>query len=244
MKKICTFALAVMLMLAMTACGEQAVTTEQAQEPEQKEVVVEASSIEELEAAVEKDVDDTIEELNGEFEKLTKDIDSYDKYVKNVDKVKAFYESVPQISRELRIKLCKYAVNYAGLIADSDKSNDEKYDALDGLYDCIYEDANDAVYDGIYDGMMDDIYDAFYDGILEDGYDVAPYEEWSDVLSDEYDMWSDCASDVYDEWSDGSSDIYDFWSDMSSEFYDGDMEKAKEKMIEFQEDIEELENEK
>lgn len=197
----------------------------------------------ELNEVVSTDVENTISAIKSEYEKLITMIDSYEKYLENTDKVEIFYKHVYEDTSNLCIRMREYSLNYAEEILASDYSNNDKYKNLDELYDCIYDDAGDDIYDGIYDGILDDIYDNFYDGILDDAYDNGvPYDEWSDARSDEYDWWSDTRSDVYDEWSDFRSDVYEFWSDMRSELWDDDIERAKEKIIDFQEDIEKLKN--
>lgn len=199
------------------------------------------TELDELDETVSTDVDNTISVMKAEYEKVITDIDTYEKYLKNTDKVELFYKQVYEDAKQLCIRMREYSLNYAEVIMASDKSNDDKYKDFEKLYDCIYDDAGDDIYDEIYDGILDDIYDDFYDGILDDAYDDgAPYDEWSDARSDEYDWWSDARSDVYDEWSDFRSDVYDFWSDMRSELWDDDVERAEEKIVEFQEDIEKL----
>lgn len=198
---------------------------------------------EELNGAVSTDVDSTIFAIKSEYEKFVNEIDTYEKYLENTDKVEAFYKQVYDDTQNLCIRMREYSINYAEAIMASDKSNDDKYKDFEELYDFIYDDAGDDIYDEIYDGILDDIYDDFYDGILDDAYDNgAPYDEWSDARSNEYDWWSDARSDVYDEWSDFRSDVYDFWSDMRSELWDDDIERAEEKIVDFQEDIEKLKN--
>ena len=203
-----------------------------------KTTVTKAYNIEELDELVLKDVTDAITTLNTEFEKLSTDINTYDKYKTDIGKVKDFYDRVQNYTKLLCISLRKYSSAHAELILSSDKSFDDKYDEFDALYDSVYEDERDEIYDEIYDGVLDDMYDRFYDGILDDAYDNIPYEKWSDARADEYDLWSDTRSEVYDIWSDAGSDIYDFWSDMRGEMWDKDIEKAKKKLQDFKDDIE------
>lgn len=74
----------------------------------------------------------------------------------------------------------------------------------------------------------------------DEAHDTAEYEEWLDARSEEYELWLDTRSDTYEEWLDFRSESYEFWLDMKEEFWNGDMEKAKEKMQDFQEDINKL----
>lgn len=188
---------------------------------------------------VEKDVENTISALKAEYEELVAEINTYDKYKNNIDKIEAYYVKITASTNELRIKLSEYAINYAQEIVSSDLSNDDKYEELDEIYDVIYEDARDEIYDEIYNGILDDMLDSFYNGILEYNNDIS-YDEWSDLNSDEYDRWSDTGSEVYDIWSDLGSDIYDFWSDVRGELWDDDLEKAQKKIDDFKEDTEKL----
>lgn len=199
-----------------------------------------ADAIEILNDIVEKDIENSISTLNADYEQLKMDIDTYAKYLESIDKMEAFYTKVYDVNNSLCLKMYEYSLEYAELIVTSEKSNDDKYDDLEALYDTIYDDAGDEIYDEIYDGILSEMYDDFYDGTLNDAYDTAPYSEWSDARSDEYDWWSDTRSDVYDDWSDFRSDVYGFWSDIRSEVWSDDMEKAQKKIDDFREDIEKL----
>ena len=90
---------------------------------------------------------------------------------------------------------------------------------------------------------MEDIYDVYYDGILDDAYDTVEYKEWSNARSEEYERWSDVRSAAYECWSDFRSEVYEFWSDMRSEFWDDDIDRAQEKIQDFQDDILQLKEE-
>lgn len=218
---------------------------EDVKEPEEsEEAVTGEKSIEDemeaLETLVEKDVEDTIVALEKEYEILVEDVDSYEKYKLNNDKVEAFYTKAYNESKELCLRLYEYSYDYADLVMKSELSCDDKYKELKEVYDVIYDDAGSEIYDEIYNGMLADIYDEFYSGILSDAYEVVPYSEWADVRSTEYDWWSDTRSNVYDDWSDCRSDIYDFWSDIRGELWDEDIQKAEKLMKEFREDIDKL----
>ena len=263
MKKAFALLLVMVMLLAFTACGNEAPTNNSANPNESTTTTVADSnenntsdeennstenetpniesgnfdSLDAIEAALTKDTADTISALETEWEELKAEITTFDKYVANVDKVEAFYNKVNTETASLCKRLCGYTLNYAEFIMATDDSTDDKYDSFDEIYDCVYEDAGDDIYDEIYDGILDDMYNVLYDGVLDDAYDTVSYDEWSDARSTEYDWWSDTRSDVYDEWSDTRSDIYDFWSDMRGELWDDDIEKATEKMEEFKEDI-------
>lgn len=251
-KKLLSVCLAIILVIGIAAvfssCEKNA--SEQSQETtvsDNKETAAstensapKADSADALEAEILKYVEDEIAGLNTELTELTESINTYDKYVKNIDEVESYYEKVITTSYSISVRLREYSIEYAELLINSDMSADDMYDAFDGLYDCIYDDAADILYDGIYDDLMDDLYDAFYNGVISDGYDNADYSEWSDISSDAYDLWSDTSSDCYDHWSDMLSDVYGFWSDIISEVFDEDISGAKDEIADFKEDIEKL----
>ena len=201
------------------------------------------TTIEQLEEYIEKDIENTLSKLTTDQEKLSSEIDTYEKYVNNVSKVEAYYNEALEETNQLGIRLREYSLKYAQIVLDNKNGYDEKYDELDGIYDCIYDDAGKDMYD-IYDDILKDMYDIFYDGVVKDGYDVVPYKEWSDVHSNEYDLWSDTRSEVYDIWSDARSDIYDFGSDIKSEVYDRDDERINKIITKFTDDISKLKAEK
>lgn len=197
----------------------------------------EAQTIEELPDLIEKDIDDAVEKITSEFEQVKSENDTYEKYSQNHEQIEQLYEYIDKIDRELCIKLRERSVEYAKFIIASDKSDGDKYDDLEDLYDDVYDDAGDEVYDQIYDGILDDMYDEFYDGVLDDAYDSMEYKEWSDARSNEYKQWSDARSDAYEEWSDFRSDVYKFWSDVRSKTWSGDIEKAEKKISKFEDNI-------
>lgn len=199
-------------------------------------IEVSASSLDEIEEMASKDVEDTKEKLESERDALSEEITDYNLYIKNVDKVKAYYDDTLKQTELLSIRLREYAYKYAELIMNEDASYKVKYKDLSGIYECIYEDAGEAMYD-IYDKTVKDMYDIYYDGIIKDAYDTEDYDVWSDVSSDAYDDWSNCLSDIYDVWSDMQSDIYEFQSDLRSEVYDHDDERAQKKMDKFKKSI-------
>ena len=188
-------------------------------------IEVSASSLDEIEEMALRDVEDTKEKLESERDALSEELTDYNLYIKNVDKVKAYYDDALKQTELLSIRLREYAYKYAELIMNEDASYKVKYKDLSGIYECIYEDAGEAMYD------------IYYDGIIKDAYDTEDYDVWSDVSSDAYDDWSNCLSDIYDVWSDMQSDIYEFQSDLRSEVYDHDDKRAQKKMDKFKKSI-------
>lgn len=235
MKKIITLALVIAMALGTAACSSQDTTVTDADDKK-----VSVSSIEELKEIVDKDVIDTEAKLRAEYDELTAEIDTYDKYVKNKSKVEEFYNTIHEETKAICIRMREYSIAYTEIVMKGNETNDDKYDAMEDLYDIIYDDACGDIYDLIYDDLLGDMYDYIYEGVVSDGYDYTGYEQWSDTSSEAYDMWSDSLSDVYDEWSDALSGIYDFWSDVCGCIYDGGTEDVKEEIAKFREEIDGL----
>lgn len=210
---------------------------------ESEEGAIQAATLEELSELVSQEMDARVAALNEQYEKLQAEIDTYDKYIENQEKIEDYYSSVYHDMQDTCIRMREYCVKYVQVILESEKENDEKYDDLEEMYDVIYEDAGEDIYDEFYDGVLEDIYDVYYDGILDDAYDAVAYKEWSEARSEEYERWSDARSAAYECWSDFRSEVYEFWSDMRSEFWDDDIDRAQEKIQDFQDDILQLKEE-
>lgn len=230
MKRIITLVLAMVVLFTLASCGGDTTVSN-------GEKTVSVGTIEELQEVMANDVVDTAEGLRAEYDMLMAEIDTYDKYIKNVDKVEAFYNKVNEETKAICIRMREYSISYTEIVMDSNDTNEEKYDTIGDLYDCIYEDACGDIYDSIYEDLLGDMYDSIYGGVVRDGYEYAQYEEWSDASSAAYDMWSDSLSDVYDEWSDALSDIYDYWSDVYGDIYGGDEQGVREETAKFREEI-------
>ena len=233
MRKVIAAALILVMILSLSACGETATVTKDGKK-------ITAGTIEELEELIDKDLEETFAGLQGEFETLMSEIDTYDKYIENIGKVESFYGRILSETQVMDIRLREYSICYTEIVMKSGGSYEDRYDAIGDMYDLIYDDACGEVYDAVYDDLLGEMYDLIYRGVVKDGYDDAPYEAWYDTSSEAYDMWADCKSDVYDEWSDAKSDIYDFWSDVYGHVYDDDREKINEEIADFREDIEKL----
>lgn len=210
---------------------------------ESEEGAIQATTLEELSELVSQEMDARVAALNEQYEKLQAEIDTYDKYIENQEKIEDYYSSVYHDMQDTCIRMREYCVKYVQVILESEKENDEKYDDLEEMYDVIYEDAGEDIYDEFYDGVLEDIYDVYYDGILDDAYDAVAYKEWSEARSEEYERWSDARYAAYECWSDFRSEVYEFWSDMRSEFWDDDIDRAQEKIQDFQDDILQLKEE-
>lgn len=254
MKKKFLLVSVLFLALILGACGSQSAKNVKV-EPEKNNVSAEeekvskddlqtgeikAATIDELNELVPQEIDSRVVALNEKYEKLQTEIDTYDKYIANKEKMTDYYVSVYKDMQDTCIRMREYCVKYVQIILESDKANDEKYDDLEEMYDVVYDDAGEDIYDEFYDGVLEDIYDVYYDGILDEAYDTVEYEEWSNARSEEYRNWSDTRSDTYELWSDFRSEVYEFWSDLRSEFWDDDLDRAKDKIRDFQNDIVEL----
>jgi len=185
------------------------------------------TTLEELEGRIEEHLAATNSSLNSQWEDLAAEINTYEKYVENTERVSEFYETVIAETDQMCIMLYEYSAAYARMILDSDMSADDKYDAIDGINDCLYEDACDEINDEIYEGLLDEMNDHFYEGILDDAQDDVDYSDWYDVCSEEYSQWYDTASEVYGLYYDAASEIYSFYYDMASELYGRDFERAE-----------------
>lgn len=197
---------------------------------EKSEISVDVKGItttDDLEERIENHLDELINSLYSRWESLAADIDTYDKYCKELDRVTAFYETIIDETNQMCIILYEYSAVYARMILDSDLSAMDKYNAMDDLNDCLYDDACDEIKDEIYDGILDEMNEHFYNGIIDDASDDADFSKWYDIASDEYGQWYDTSSEVYSLYYDTASDIYSFYYDMSSEVYSEDFDRAE-----------------
>ena len=196
-----------------------------------------ASSVEEVEAIVETHVGECIAALNKEWEDLSTEIDTYEKYIENVDRIEAFHIRVEDASAEILTMICQYGVAYTDLILQSDSSTDDMYDAFEGFKECIYDDACELVNDKIYDQLLEEVKDYYYDGIIDGAKESVTYSDWSDARSDAYGWWSDARGEVYSNWSDTRGDLYSYWLDVRGELYSDSLDDVKDKMDKFQKKI-------
>lgn len=202
--------------------------------------IVSPTSLDELESEILKDVEGTIDGLKADWEELKSEIDTYEKYSNNTDKVEEFYEKINDSTEQVCIRLQKYTARYAELILSSNMSISEKREAFDDLLACIYDDASNELLNGIYEELLGDMQDTFYDGVLSDSNVVDSYLEWYNIHINEYQNWYNTSIDVYRTWYDTTIDIYSFYNDMTIELFTNDVEGAKEKLKDFEEDIEKL----
>ena len=136
------------LCLVLCGCGNVSVSQNAEMKKVNENVIeVSASSLDEIEEMASKDVEDTKEKLESERDSLSKEITDYNLYIKNEDKVKAYYDGALKQTELLSIRLREYAYKYAELIMNEDTSYKVKYKDLSGIYEYIYEDAGQALYE-------------------------------------------------------------------------------------------------
>ena len=81
--------------------------------------------MEELEARIEEHLAAPIASLNTQWEELAAEIDTYEKYVENAERVSAFYQTVIDETDQMRIMLFEYSAAYVRMVLDSDMSADD-----------------------------------------------------------------------------------------------------------------------
>lgn len=251
MKKTLSLLLATMMVLSFSACNKNPQTESNESQATNNNVDwsttndkfasdISANTIEELEGIIAKDVENTINALNREWEPIAASVKTYGEYINNAEKIEAFYEKVTSESELANIRLQSYAIKYAELIMSSDMSKENKYDAFDDLCDYIYEDSADDLYDGIYEGLLENMYEVIYEDALDDSSSAPTYSDWSNARSKEYRNLSDARSDFYRSYSSARSDIYKFISRMRSEIWAGKIEEAQEIIDDYKADISKL----
>ena len=220
MKKGIALLLAVIMLLSLAACSQNA--------PAEKPGA-ETTSQREYDTT---DPEAVLDEINNDFVATTEALNkklaevftsvgtTFADYQKNKGQIDAWVESVLSESDALFARTKENSIAYFKLIA---ADPDHKYsefcdDALDKYYDAVYDDAMDEYYEALYDDAMDDLYDEYYSGIVEDAYDELEYEVWSKESTACYETWSNASSAIYEKWSDAHSYIYGLWSEMNSAF--------------------------
>ena len=81
------------------------------------------STLDGIETAVTEDVENTISELEKEFDLLKSKIDTYDKYKKDSASVEDFYNKILKTNNDACIRLYEYASDYATIIMNSINKN-------------------------------------------------------------------------------------------------------------------------
>ncbi len=157
----------------------------------------EYGSLEDVLTAIDTDTGNTIDTIKDNYSALAGSVDSYEKYVDNVESIKAFFTSVETDLNKLFEAYDKYYEAYFKLAMETCADNKELDRAFDDFYDRVYGDAFDDIYDDVYNRVFDDYYDDFYNGIVEEGRDIVAYNTWSDVQSQCYSDYSDAHTKCY-----------------------------------------------
>lgn len=142
MKKKFLFVTILSLAFLLGACGNPSPEAV-AQQPEQNPISVEekrapeakpqtgeikASTLEELNTLVPQEIDVAVAAWNEKYEALQAEIDTYDKYIANQEKMTDYYASVSRDMEDICIRMREYCVKYAQLILASEKPKDEKFE--------------------------------------------------------------------------------------------------------------------
>ena len=199
-----------------------------------------AATTEELEGIIETHVSECIQSLQNEWIVLSSEIDSYEKYVNNVDEIEAFHSHIEDSAHQILKMICEYGVVYAELIMQSDSSPRDKYNDFEDFHDIIYEDACEMVHDDIYDDLLGKIKKYYYEGIVKDAKEMVSYTEWANARSDTYNWWADARSEVYSAWADTRSDLFSFYADIRSELFSQDINKANKELDDFKNKVKEM----
>ena len=202
--------------------------------------IIKASTTDELEDIIYAQVESCVQAIYNEWNELSTEIDTFEKYTNNVEQVENFYDQVISQTSQILILLREYSVVYAEMICSSGIPYRKMYDEFKNIQDVIYDDGCSVIKSDIYEDLLMDMRDYYYDGIIRDAKDSIKYSDWSDARGDAYKMWSDARGDVYSNWSDARSDIYKFISDTRGEVYSGDMESAQKKIERFTNKIEKM----
>lgn len=191
----------------------------------------------EFKTVVKGHVSECVQALEAEWKALSADIDTFDKFMNNSQKIKDFHKKTEESAHLLLVMICDYGIRYAEMIMQSDSLTKEKYQSFDGFRKCIYEDACEIVKEDIYEGLLKDIKAYYYDGIINDAKGDVQYSDWSDARGDAYSWWSDARGEVYSDWSDTRGNIYSFFSGIRSELYSGDITEANEELEDFKKEV-------
>ena len=250
MRKCLATALSLMLGLSLVGCGGVAsapsaqsggeAQSQQAPKAKGDETKAENKEDQKIPAAV-GSPEALIEQMQGDFESSKQELldkqaevfattgDTYDGYAAHVQAVQDWYDLAVSETEALGARTLENARNYYRSVASSidHADSDALDDALDDLYDLIYDDAFEDWYDVIYDDAFEDMYDAYYDGSIADAYDSMEYGEWYDAKSESYEVWLDAKSDTYEMWLDAKSEIYEEWLDIKSDFYNHEFDVDK-----------------
>lgn len=183
-----------------------------------------AGSPQEIIVAIQDDFAATTEGLTAGLTKVDEEIGgTFEGYLANGQALTDWYGTVVGETEALFERTSENAMAYYRAVADTVDHGDSDAlgDAMDELYDVVYEDACEDYYDDVYEDLLEEAYDAYYDGLIADAEDSVAYGTWFDARSDAYSDWFDVRSDVYSAYVDVRSDLYGDIIDVKSAFWQG-----------------------
>lgn len=193
-----------------------------------------------IDAAIKKEYTSRIASLKNEAESLMNELNTYEVYAANDDRVDALYKHIVEEINSLCIEMKEYAVHYVELILESDASASDKSDALDRMYDYAGDNASKAIYNDIYSKLIGDLYDGFLGNtlVLSNVPASASFEEWEYLYDDEWYRYRTIRDYVYFLGDRLEADVYSFKGAIDTALYNGDDERMQEKINQFKASIE------
>lgn len=211
-------------------------TKEPTKTPTKKENVSQSFSIDvtgitttdELEKQIEQDLNEHIESLKSQWELLSKEIDSNKKYVSKSTEVTELYDTIIDETKQMCIRLREYSAVYARMVLEADMSNENRYDAIQGIDDYLYDEACKEINDEIYEGLLDDMELYLIGGILANASFEADYEyeKHKRIFDKELNQWKHARFEVSNLYEKTASDINSFYSNISGKLNREDTERA------------------
>ncbi len=183
-----------------------------------------AGSPQEIIATIQDDFAATTESLAAGLAQVDETIGgTFEGYLANEQVLTDWYGVVVDETKALFERASENAMAYYRAVANTVDHGDSDAldDAMDELYDAVYEDACEDYYDDVYEDLLEEAYDTYYDGIIDDAEDSVAYGTWFDARSDAYSDWFDARSDVYGAYFDVRSDLYGDIIDVKSAFWQG-----------------------
>ncbi len=220
---------------------EKGINTEDSiKDPKFDTTLREVKNADEFEDVVYDHVSECVLSLEKEWETLSEENNTIEKYLSNDKAIKNFHKHIEESVHQLFVMICEYGVTYAEFIMNSDSTVSEKRDAFENFKDCIYDDACSIIKDDVYDGLLKTIKKYYYDGIIKEAKDSLQYSEWIDAHSDTYKWWLDARSSVYSDWLDTRGDIYNFYLAIRGDLFSKDIDEAKDELDSFKKKVERM----
>ncbi len=230
-------------LFTLSACGNKNIDNNN-QSQSQETDYSKASSFEELRTMAFDDVSRTIESLETQYKSLTTKINTIELYCSKTNEVKSFYDTIVFETENICINMLEASLGYAEYIMSSKVETENKYDALDYIYEDIYNDALDLIDEKIYNDLIDNMSDFYWEGIIEDAYenDLISYEKYSEIDEQEYEWISNTETNVYEAITDAEKYIDEFITNLENALIDDDLNTANEKIRDFKQIIKSLKN--